>query len=196
MKVNTIPGASYALTCTAACTVQALFSDVPSLTVLETENSGQYFFIAPADAVEVSDEHALVTQTFKEAAPGWSARGGMSPGKTAIFKNLAAEGSCLSCTDNAGGGILAESPVADGVFKTGLRADGQIVVSAPWNVCRPDHPDGTAANDRGAVSPAGTANRALVMLLFSGVSWVERQLRSGWPGYSGLLTAAMAEKAA
>lgn len=64
MKVNTIPGASYALTCTAACTVHALLSDVASLIVLETENSGQYIFIAPTDTIEVSDEHALVTQTF------------------------------------------------------------------------------------------------------------------------------------
>ena len=74
MKVNTIPGASYALTCTAACTIHALLSDASSLVVLETENPGQYFFIAPTDTVEVSDEHALVTQTFKAAAPGLSAR--------------------------------------------------------------------------------------------------------------------------
>lgn len=44
MKVNTIPGASYALTCTAACTIHALLSDASSLVVLETENPGQYFF--------------------------------------------------------------------------------------------------------------------------------------------------------
>lgn len=76
MKVNTIPGASYALTCTAACTVQAILGDASPLTLLETGNSGQYIFVAPTDAVEVSDEHALVTQTFKAAAPGLSARGG------------------------------------------------------------------------------------------------------------------------
>ena len=76
MKVNTIPGAAYALTCTAACSVQAVLSDASYLTVLETENSGQYIFVAPTDAVEVSDEHALVTQTFKAAAPGLSAQGG------------------------------------------------------------------------------------------------------------------------
>ena len=51
MKVNTIPGAAYALTCTAACSVQALLSDASCLTVLETENSGQYIFVAPTDAV-------------------------------------------------------------------------------------------------------------------------------------------------
>ncbi len=96
MKVNTKPGASYALTCTAACTVQALFSDAPSVTVLEAENSGQYVFIALSDAVEVSDEQALVTQTFKEAAPGWAARGGMKLGEPARLKNLAAEEFCFS----------------------------------------------------------------------------------------------------
>lgn len=86
MKVNTIPGASYALTCTAACTIHALLSDASSLVVLETENPGQYFFIAPTDTVEVSDEHALVTQTFKAAAPGLSARGGIRPGVNADLK--------------------------------------------------------------------------------------------------------------
>ena len=91
MKVNTIPGASYALTCTAACTIHALLSDASSLVVLETENPGQYFFIAPTDTVEVSDEHALVTQTFKAAAPGLSARGGIRPGVNADLKNPTVE---------------------------------------------------------------------------------------------------------
>ncbi len=76
MKVNTIPGASYALTCTAACAVQAILGDASTLTLLEAGNPGQYIFVAPTDAVEVSDEYALVTQTFKAAAPGLSAQGG------------------------------------------------------------------------------------------------------------------------
>ena len=95
MKVNTIPGASYALTCTAACTVHALLSGDAFLIVLETENSGQYIFIAPTDAIEVSDEHALVTQTFKAAALGSSARGGMRPGVNAGLKNPTVEVSGL-----------------------------------------------------------------------------------------------------
>ena len=85
MKVNTIPGASYALTCTAACTIHALLSDASSLVILETENPGQYFFIAP------TDEHALVTQTFKAAAPGLSARSGIRPGVNADLKNPTVE---------------------------------------------------------------------------------------------------------
>ena len=86
MKVNTIPGASYALTCTAACTIHALLSDASSLVILETENPGQYFF-----TIEVSDEHALVTQTFKAAAPGLSARSGIRPGVNADLKNPTVE---------------------------------------------------------------------------------------------------------
>ena len=84
MKVNTIPGASYALTCTAACTIHALLSDASSLVILETE-------IAPTDTIEVSDEHALVTQTFKAAAPGLSARSGIRPGVNADLKNPTVE---------------------------------------------------------------------------------------------------------
>ena len=91
MKVNTIPGASYALTCTAACTIHALLSDASSLVILETENSGQYFFIAPTETIEVSDEHALVTQTFKAAAPGSSDRSGIRPGVIADFKSPTVE---------------------------------------------------------------------------------------------------------
>lgn len=92
MKVNTIPGASYALTCTAACTIHALLSDASSsLVILETENPGQYFFIAPTDTIEVSDEHALVTQTFKAAAPGLSARSGIRSGVNADLKNPTVE---------------------------------------------------------------------------------------------------------
>lgn len=91
MKVNTIPGASYALTCTAACTVQAVLGDASFLTLLETGDSGQYIFVAPTDVVEVSDEYALITQTFKEAAPGWSAQGGchgINPAATLNMETL------------------------------------------------------------------------------------------------------------
>ena len=46
---------------------------------------------APTDTIEVSDEHALVTQTFKAAAPGLSARGGIRPGVNADLKNPTVE---------------------------------------------------------------------------------------------------------
>ncbi len=97
MKVNTIPGASYALTCTAACTIHALLSDASSLVILETENPGQYFFfIAPTDTIEVSDEHALVTQTFKNNRSGLSARSGIRPGVNADLKNPTVEKSGMN----------------------------------------------------------------------------------------------------
>lgn len=106
MKVNTIPGASYALTCIAACTVKAVCKDDSSpVTILKADSAGQYVFVAPTDAVEVSDEHALVTQTFKAAAPGSSARSGIQPGEDAVLKNLTADSGTFAGTINANGGI-------------------------------------------------------------------------------------------
>lgn len=143
MKVNTIPGASYALTCTAACTVQAILSDASFLTILETEHSGQYIFVAPTDAVEVSDEHALVTQTFKAAALGLSAQGGIWLGGDAVLKNLTAEASTFSGTVNANGGINAVSTLAVGVPKTGINAGSAAVMEVLGNVYHLDHLNGT-----------------------------------------------------
>lgn len=106
MKVNTIPGASYALTCTTACTVKAVCKDDSSpITILKADSAGQYVFVAPTDAVEVSDEHALVTQTFKAAAPGSSARSGIQPGEDVALKNLTAESATFAGAVNANGGI-------------------------------------------------------------------------------------------
>lgn len=76
MKVQTIPGASYALTSTKACTITALRDNGSSITVLNATSAGQYLFVAPTDTVTISDNDALVTQTFKSAAPGLSAQGG------------------------------------------------------------------------------------------------------------------------
>lgn len=65
MKVNTIPGAFYALTCTTACTVTAMGrDDASSVTLLEADQAGQFGFVAPTDAIEVSDEKAMVTPSF------------------------------------------------------------------------------------------------------------------------------------
>lgn len=120
MKINTIPGASYALTCTAACTVQAVLSDASSLTLLEAGNPGQYIFVAPTDAVEISDEHALVTQTFKAAAPGSSARGGIQPGEDAVLKNLTADSGTFAGTINANGGINIPLAAGDATDTTAV----------------------------------------------------------------------------
>ena len=113
MKVNTIPGASYALTCTAACTVKAVCKEDSSpVTILEADKAGQYVFVAPTDAVEVSDEHALVTQTFKGAALGLAARGGIQPGEDAVLKNMTAESATFAGTVNANAGV--NIPMATG----------------------------------------------------------------------------------
>ena len=43
MKVDTIKGSSYVMTCTKACTVSAIFnSGETSMLILEAEKKGQY----------------------------------------------------------------------------------------------------------------------------------------------------------
>lgn len=105
MIVDTVKGCAYVLTCTTACTVHAVFDGASPLLVLEASKEGQYGFVAPTDAVEVSDEHALVTQTFKGAVPGLSARDGIQPGDDATLKSLLAESGTFTGTVNANGGV-------------------------------------------------------------------------------------------
>lgn len=105
MKIDTVKGCAYVVTCTGACTVQVLRPDASPITILDIESPGQYSFVAPTDTVEVSDEHALVTQTFKAAVPGLSARGGIHPGDDMEIRNLTAEAATFSGTVNANGGI-------------------------------------------------------------------------------------------
>lgn len=105
MIVDTVKGCAYVLTCTTACTVHAVFDGASPLLVLEAGEEGQYGFVAPTDAVEVSDEHALVTQTFKGAVPGLSARDGIQPGDDATLKSLLAESGTFTWTVNANGGV-------------------------------------------------------------------------------------------
>lgn len=105
MRIDTVKGCSYVVTCTGACTVQMLRADASPITIVEAAKAGQYVFVAPTDAVEVSDEHALVTQTFKAAAPGSSARSGIQPGEDAVLKNLTAESATFAGAVNANGGI-------------------------------------------------------------------------------------------
>jgi len=105
MIVDTVKGCAYVLTCTTACTVHAVFDGASPLLVLEAGEEGQYGFVAPTDAVEVSDEHALVTQTFKGAVPGLSARDGIQPGDDATLKSLLAESGTFTGTVNANGGV-------------------------------------------------------------------------------------------
>lgn len=87
MKVDTIKGSSYVMTCTKACTVSAIFnSGETSMLILEAEKKGQYGFAAPTDAIEVSDEDALITQVFKTAVPGLPGQNGIRQGENAELK--------------------------------------------------------------------------------------------------------------
>lgn len=213
MKVVTIPGASYALTCTAACTVQALLSDSSSLTVLETGSSGQYIFVAPTDAVEVSDEHALVTQTFKSAALGLSARSGIRLEEEEILKSLTAETTTFSGTDLHAGRQAAMPGLGnvhhlDHTNGTVTTLEGSNVkmecslagwcglswaASATAHKCVLVKSAVTNANDGGALSLVGTSNYALVMSVLSGVNLAATQTKFGWTGYSGTVTATTVE---
>jgi len=106
MKVDTIKGSSYVMTCTKACTVSAIFnSGETSMLILEAEKKGQYGFAAPTDAVEVSDEEALITQVFKTAVPGLPGQNGIRQGENAELKNLTAESGTFAGAVNANGGV-------------------------------------------------------------------------------------------
>ena len=132
MIVDTVKGCAYVLTCTTACTVHAVFDGASPLLVLEAGNEGQYGFVAPTDAVEVSDEHALVTQTFKGAVPGLSARDGIQPGDDAALKSLLAESGTFTGAVNANGGInipLAVGAVTDTSAVNRLHAAGMAGVT-------------------------------------------------------------------
>ena len=106
MKVDTIKGSSYVMTCTKACTVSAIFnSGETSMLILEAEKKGQYGFAAPTDTIEVSDEDALITQVFKTAVPGLPGQNGIRQGENAELKNLTAESGTFAGAVNANGGI-------------------------------------------------------------------------------------------
>lgn len=106
MKVDTIKGSSYVITCTKACTVRAIFnSGDASMLILEAGKKGQYGFVAPTDAVEVSDEGALLTQVSKTATPGLFGQHGIQQGEDAALKNLTAQSGTFAGTINANGGI-------------------------------------------------------------------------------------------
>lgn len=120
MIVDTVKGCAYVLTCTTACTVHAVFDGASPLLVLEASKEGQYGFVAPTDAVEVSDEHALVTQTFKGAVPGLSARDGIQPGDDASLKSLLAESGTFTGTVNANGGVNIPLAVGSPTSESGV----------------------------------------------------------------------------
>lgn len=105
MRIDTVKGSAYALTCTEACTVQALRADEAFITILEADTAGQYGFVAPTEAVEVSDENSMVTQTFRPAPLGLPGGAVIQNGGDVILRNLMAEGAAFSGVVNANGGI-------------------------------------------------------------------------------------------
>ena len=105
MRIDTVKGGAYALTCTEACTVQAIRADAAFITILEADTAGQYSFVAPGEAVEVSDENAMVTQVLNPAALGMAGRSGIQSGGDVVLRNLMAEAAAFSGIVNANGGI-------------------------------------------------------------------------------------------
>lgn len=151
MKVDTIKGGSYVMTCTKACTVSAIFnSGETSMLILEAEKKGQYGFAAPTDAVEVSDEDALITQVFKTAVSGLPGQNGIRQGENAELKNLTAESGTFAGAVNANGGInipLAVGAATDTSAVNRLYAAGLAAVTDAFSVrCYPLLADCSSSN--------------------------------------------------
>lgn len=140
MKVDTIKGSSYVMTCTKACTVHAVLSSSQnSLLVLEAGKAGQYGFVAPTEVVEISDEDALVTQTFKGTAPRLSAQEGLHHGEDGILKNIMAESGTFAGTVTANGGVRVPLPSTaqeamswDAILEEQARRDWLLARSASY----------------------------------------------------------------
>lgn len=168
MIVDTVKGCAYVLTCTTACTVHAVFDGASPLLVLEAGEEGQYGFVAPTDAVEVSDEHALVTQTFKGAVPGLSARDGIQPGDDATLKSLLAESGTFTGTVNANGGInipLAVGAVTDTAAVNRFYALG--LAGAMSALVQPIYLNSSSITVAGSISKASNGTLAGLMQRFS-----------------------------
>lgn len=105
MRIDTVKGSAYALTCTDACTVRALRSESAFITILGADAAGQYSFVAPTEAIEVSDEKAMVTQTLRPAPLGLSGGSAIQNGGDVVLGNLMAQGAAFSGMVNANGGI-------------------------------------------------------------------------------------------
>ena len=151
MKVDTIKGSSYVMTCTKACTVSAIFnSGETSMLILEAEKKGQYGFAAPTDAVEVSDEDALITQVFKTAVPRLPGQNGIRQGENAELKNLTAESGTFAGAVNANGGInipLTVGAATDTSAVNRLYAAGLSAVTDAFSVrCYPLPADCSSSN--------------------------------------------------
>lgn len=73
MTIQTTIGKTYAVTSAAECTVTT-----PEGILIATCPAGeQTIFVAPATEIEISDDAALVTESFKGASAGSAAGGGV-----------------------------------------------------------------------------------------------------------------------
>ncbi len=77
MLVNVIPGKSYAVTAQADCTVTCEHQG-RTYTLCSAASGAQAYFVSPIDTVTVSDDTALVTETFNSAALAVLGGGGTS----------------------------------------------------------------------------------------------------------------------
>ncbi|WP_288678312.1 hypothetical protein [uncultured Akkermansia sp.] len=139
------------MTCTKACTVSAIFnSGETSMLILEAGEKGQYGFAAPTDAVEVSDEDALITQVFKTAVPRLPGQNGIRQGENAELKNLTAESGTFAGAVNANGGInipLTVGAATDTSAVNRLYAAGLSAVTDAFSVrCYPLPADCSSSN--------------------------------------------------
>jgi hypothetical protein len=71
MTIETTPGKTYAVTCASDCTI----STPDGTTIMEYVAGSQGMFVAPTNAVVVSDDSCLITQGFSQASVGLSANG-------------------------------------------------------------------------------------------------------------------------
>ncbi len=74
ITIKTVPGKTYAVTSAADCTV----ATSKGLLIAACTAGEQMIFVAPTEEVQISDDAALVTESFKGASLGSSAGGGLS----------------------------------------------------------------------------------------------------------------------
>lgn len=96
MNLRTIAGKTYAVTPAVNCTV----TTPEGILIATCPADGQTYFVAPCTEVEVSDDSALVTESFKGALGGSSASGGAG-----AFRNLTVTGGTVLKGDVTVSGI-------------------------------------------------------------------------------------------
>ena len=84
MTIQTTIGKTYAVTSAAECTITT-----PEGILIATCAAGeQTLFVAPATEIEISDDAALVTESFKGAPAGSAAAGGLNNRQAAAVSDI------------------------------------------------------------------------------------------------------------